>query len=311
MIEVARLSKQFGGPETVEALSDVSFSVKRGTGLGVLGPNGAGKTTLLRILSTLLKPTEGKVTVGDSDLLLEPKKVREIIGYVPQTPAFSRNVSVDRYLRFWGRLNGLSRKEREDRIEHLLEDLGLREFASQLVLDIPPLARQRLLLGQALLTNPEILLLDEPMLGLTPGESEEYTRMLHGQLKYGLTVLVTSSVFQEVLPVCTHLVVLSGGHATKAYGTSALLRAVGKARHARVFLKAKALPPEVPQVLRGLKGVLDVKEATTATVLYVEPGSVKKEEVETVLRDAGVKNFQVKIGDITLGDVFRTLYGGE
>ncbi len=309
MIEISRLSKQFGAREPVQALSGASFSVGKNAILGLLGPDGAGKTTMLRILATYLRPTEGTATIGEADILTSPGEVREIVGYVPQTPALGRNVSVGKYLGLWGQINGLPRGVRVDRIGRLLESLELAESDSELVLDISAHKRQTMLLAQALLTDPQVLLLDEPLAGLTPSEGEDYGGRLKEQRKSGLTVLVTSSVMQEVLPICTHIVALSEGQATKAYETSRLLKALGEARHARVFVDPPSLPPEVLQALRGLDGVLDVKETVTSTVLYVEPGTVKQEEVEGVLQDAGVKEYHVKVGEFTLGDVFRTLHG--
>ncbi len=310
LIDVRRLSKRFGRSGRVQALNDVSFSVEKGATLGLVGADGAGKTTLFRILATLLRPNEGSAGIGGFDVVLARDEVREIIGYVPQTPALNRNMSLLNYLNVWGMIEGLPGGQRKDRIEELLQFLELGGATSEMVFDCTTYVCQRMWLAQALLSDPKVLLLDEPLAGLTPSEGDHYSEKLETLKEEGKTILLSSSQLQDVTSVCSHIVAISDGRATEVYETSALLKAVGEALHARVFVEAKALPSRVLSTLKDLSGVIDVTQTVTATVIYVEPGRVELEEIERVLREKNVEDYTIKVGEIALSEVFRTLSDG-
>ncbi len=307
MIEVRGLNKRFGRFDGVQALSDVSLRVERGEIFGLLGPPGAGKTTLLRILATLIRPSEGTAEIGGFDVTLEGTRVREILGYVPQNPSMNRDMSLLNYLGYWGRMAGLSGGQKRIRITELLEFLGLSGEASEMVLSTSSYTRQRLLLAQALLTEPEVLLLDDPLAGLTPTEGRALIEKLGILRKDGGTILLSSSHMGDIPQVCDLISAISEGRVTKAQETPALLRALGEALHARVLVGNGSLPSNVLSLLKGLTGVVDVKQTRTAVVVYVNLTDLHPGEIDRVLHEEGVEAKSIRFAEIALSDVFRTL----
>lgn len=305
------LDKRFGRFDGVQALTDVSLRVEGGEIFGLVGPHEAGKTTLIRILATLLRPSEGTAEIGGFDVTLEGNQVREMIGYLPQNPFLGRKLSLRDYLRFWGKMDGLSEGQRRTRIAELLAFLELSEEASEMTRGSTAYTRQRLSLAQALLTEPEVLLLDDPVAGLTPAEGRWFMEKVEALRKDGRTILLSSPRLRDVQQVCGRVSAISEGKVTRAHETPLLLRALGEALHARVFVGIQSLPSRVLSILKGLPGVIEVRQTKTSAVLYVDPSTFSQEELERVLHTEKVGASSISVAEVTLGDVFRTLSGME
>jgi ABC-2 type transport system ATP-binding protein len=206
-VSLEGVTRRFG--RTV-AIEDVTFDVRPGEVLGLLGPNGAGKTTTMRVLTGYLRPTSGRVLLGDIDPSVDAVGAKRLCGYVPEAGALYRDMRVDRFLRFWAQLRGVARDARRDRVERVITQAGLRGVEHQLVGALSRGYRQRVALAQALVQDPPLLVLDEPTPGLDPEQVVE-TRKLIGRLAKTRTVLLSSHLLNEVTQLCRRVVVLDHG----------------------------------------------------------------------------------------------------
>ncbi len=311
MIEVENLSKQHDRQEEAFALQKVSFHVKRGDVLGLLGYEGSGRSALLRILATLVSPTEGRASIGGLDVVSQSHKVRELIGYLPRDPPFHRNMRVVDYLEFWGVVAGLRRAERKGRVGELMDFLEFEGSASDRLLDCTTSVQRKILLSLALLPDPSVLLLDEPLADLSLPERDFLTHRLDDLRKQGKTILLSSSELTHVQDLCSQVMGMHAGRATKAYETSALLRAIGEGRLARIFVEGEAMPQRALSAVSDLPGVIDVRQTETALIISVEPGKVGTKELESLFQEQRIKAVRIKEAKISLFDLYRNLTGGE
>lgn len=288
-------------------LRDVTFKVDRGTSFGLLGSEGAGKSALLRILATLQRPTQGRVTIDGLDVVSHRTRVRQVVGYRAKSPTLHRHLTVHKHLRFWALVDGLSRAERTPRIADLVENLGLAEVVDDLVIDCSASIQSRVFLAQSLLSDPKVLLLDEPMIGLPLAERESFAQTLMELQKEGKTIVLSTARVEDVDLACKELVVMAQGRATVVFQTADLLHSIGAGHHARIFVEGEAVSAEVVAALSQLSGVLGHQQTGGSLILFVDPRSVKPPQVRKTLEQSGVEGAQVKAAEITLGDVFRAL----
>lgn len=307
MIEVRSLVKTFGFRDSTVAVDDVSFSVKKGTIFCLLGPKNAGKTTILRILATTLRQTSGTVEIEGHDSLAETRKVRELIGFMPETTDFHPWSRGSDYLEFWGKVLGMPKTQRRNRASELLAFFEIGDAASEDPNGYSVGLQKRISLAQALLSDPPVLLLDEPMTGLALPERSSLAEKLQYLQTKGKTIFLSSVSLRDVQLVCDVVAVILGGHATPAYEKATLLRRIGEGGNARIFVDLEG-PSEAVSSLGELDGVIDVKSQMAVTIIYVDPGRIGTEEIAEALRTKGVKVKAVREAEITLGDVFRALY---
>lgn len=207
MIKAENLSKNLGG---VKVVSDISFSASKGEILGFLGPNGAGKTTVIRMLSTYLPPTSGTAKVAGFDILAEAHEVRKRIGYLPETPPLYGEMRVQEYLYFVAKLKGLKGSDVRIGVENAIERCFLKEAAKKLCHHLSRGYRQRVGLAQAIIHNPEVIILDEPTTGLDPKQIIEI-RELISSFSDGHTVILSTHMLQEVTMICSKVVIIHRG----------------------------------------------------------------------------------------------------
>ena len=207
MIEVQHLTKRYG-PFT--AVDDVSFRAERGEILGFLGPNGAGKTTTMRILTGYMPPTDGKAVVAGYDVLEQPIDAKRRTGYLPETPPLYPDMTVRDYLEFCARIKGVPRAGRRARIDTVMGRTRIADMASRHCAKLSKGYRQRVGLAQALLHNPDVLILDEPTAGLDPKQIIE-TRQLIKELGGDHTVILSTHILPEVSQTCQRVVIINKG----------------------------------------------------------------------------------------------------
>ena len=207
MIEVSGLAKRYGD---LVALDGVDFRVERGEIVGFLGPNGAGKTTTLRILSTFLTPDAGEARVAGYDVLHKPMEVRRRLGYLPEHPPLDLDHTVTEYLGFCAALRGLGRKARAAAVVSAIERCGLAPVAGRLIGNLSKGFRQRVGLAQALVHGPEVIVLDEPTIGLDPFQIREIRNLIRS-LAGDHTVLLSSHILPEVAMTCSRAVIVHRG----------------------------------------------------------------------------------------------------
>src|SRR5881296_3586886 len=207
MIEVANLTKRYAGRT---AVSNISFSVQRGEIVGLLGPNGAGKSTTLRILSCYLPATAGTVRVAGLDVFAQSDEVRRRIGYMPENNPLHSDMRVREYLKFRARLKGLSRKRCRERVDVVTEQCGLSEVSRRIIGQLSKGYRQRVGLADALVHEPELIILDEPTIGLDPNQIRSVRQLIKG-LANAHTVLISTHILPEAEMTCNRVVIMYEG----------------------------------------------------------------------------------------------------
>jgi len=207
VIEVQHLTKRYG---RVTAVDDVSFRVERGEILGFLGPNGAGKTTTMRILTGYMPATEGKAIVAGFDVFEQPIEAKRRTGYLPETPPLYPEMSVVEYLEFVARIKGVPAAGRRERIRAVMERTRIADMANRLCANLSKGYKQRVGLAQAILHNPDVLILDEPTAGLDPKQIIE-TRELIKELAGDHTIILSTHILPEVSQTCQRVVIIAKG----------------------------------------------------------------------------------------------------
>ena len=257
MIEVKDVTKEYG-PFT--AVSDLSFSVDAGEILGFLGPNGAGKTTTMRVLTGFFPPSAGTARVAGHDVVAEPLAAKAKIGYLPETPPLYPEMSVVDYVHFVAQIKGVPSVERAEKVERALERCSLTEVRDKLTAKLSKGFRQRVGLAQALVHDPEVLILDEPTAGLDPQQINE-TRELIKTLGGDHTVILSTHILPEVSMTCDRVVIINRGQLV-AQGTPESLTDRFRDQFRKtdsVHITVQGSLGEIEAVIRETVGVLDFR----------------------------------------------------
>jgi ABC-2 type transport system ATP-binding protein len=208
MIEVKNLTKIYGN---FVAIKDVTFKATKGEILGFLGPNGAGKTTTMRIISGFMPATAGTVLVDELDIFTQSLEARRKIGYLPENPPLYNEMRVEAYLRFAGKLRGITRANLEGALEHVLEVCGLKAVSTRICGQLSKGYRQRVGLAGSIIHDPPVLILDEPTIGLDPRQIRDI-RALIRDLGSNRTIVLSTHILPEVSQICDKVVIINEGH---------------------------------------------------------------------------------------------------
>ena len=268
MIEVQHISKRYGG---FTAVDDVSFRVERGEILGFLGPNGAGKTTTMRILTGYMPPTEGRATVAGFDIFDKPLDAKRRTGYLPETPPLYPEMTVREYLDFVARIKGVPSRERRDRVTAVMQRTHVADMADRHCGKLSKGYKQRVGLAQALIHNPDVLILDEPTAGLDPRQIIE-TRDLIRSLAGDHTIVLSTHILPEVSQTCQRVVIINKGRVV-AVDTPENLTARMRGAET-LYVQVDAGGQDAAEALTALPGVTRVAAAG-------EAGAAVAYEVET------------------------------
>jgi ABC-2 type transport system ATP-binding protein len=255
VIEVQHLTKRYG---RVTAVDDVSFRVERGEILGFLGPNGAGKTTTMRILTGYMPATEGNAIVAGFDVFDQPIEAKRRTGYLPETPPLYPDMSVLEYLQFVAKIKGVPGGERRERIQAVMKKTRIDDMANRLCVKLSKGYKQRVGLAQALIHNPDVLILDEPTAGLDPKQIIE-TRQLIKELAGDHTIILSTHILPEVSQTCQRVVIINKGRVV-AVDTPDNLTARLRGSET-LYLQVDALGADAVQTLSRVDGVTRVVEA--------------------------------------------------
>ncbi len=253
MIEVEQLTKRYG---TLKAIDGVSFRVEKGEILGFLGPNGAGKTTTMRILTCFLPATEGTARVAGYDVFNQPMEVKRRIGYLPENPPLYNEMTVDSYLDFVAKIKGVDSGSRRRRIEEVKERVSIQGYSRTLIKNLSKGYKQRVGIAQALVHDPDVLILDEPTVGLDPNQIIE-VRQLIKSLSGNHTIILSTHILPEVSMTCQRVVIIADGKIAAVDTPENLTRQLQGSD--RVYLEAKGPESEVASKIRQIDGVLRVE----------------------------------------------------
>lgn len=312
MLTVEGVSKRFG--PTV-AVQDLSFTVEQGEIFGLLGPNGAGKTTTLRLITGYMPPTTGRIKVAGFDVATAPLAVKQRLGYLPENPPLYPELTVREYLGFAASLKGLRRQGLVREVARVMEEAGVADVAGRLIGNLSRGYRQRVGLAQALLGSPELLVLDEPTVGLDPVQIAEMRRLIK-ELAAQHTVILSSHILPEVNQLCQRVLILNQGRIA-AQGTPASLAAATGGRQLEVTVKGPVA--EVAALLAALPGVRAVRQADgrpghePAATYFLEllPGEDVREELFFALAARGWPLLEMRRHQLSLEEVFLQLVTEE
>lgn len=306
MISVERLVKRYGQHTAVD---DLSFTVEKGQIYGFLGPNGAGKSTTMNIITGYIAATSGTVSVNGYDILKEPKKAKGCIGYLPEMPPLYTDMTVWEYLMFVAELKKVPKKERIDHVEEIVAKVRLEEEADRLIKNLSKGYKQRVGLAQALIGNPEIIILDEPMVGLDPKQIIEMRDLIKG-LKGEHVVLLSSHILSEVSAVCDHIMIISKGKLA-ASGSPEELQDM---MQGRVELEVTVLgeQKQAEELLENIEGIESYSfepadtEGIQIRIVTQDHEDIRK-ELSIALAEAGMPILTMNRLEKSLEDIFLQL----
>jgi ABC-2 type transport system ATP-binding protein len=252
MIEISNLSKSYGRHKAVD---QISFEVTRGEIVGFLGPNGAGKSTTLKMLTGFLPPTSGAARIAGKDIFRESLEVRKKIGYMPENVPLYIDMRVKEYLRFRGGLHGLSRGHLRKRMAEVMETCGLTQVRRKMIKTLSKGYRQRVGLADALIHEPDLLILDEPTNGLDPNQIQAIRRLIKN-LGEKHTILISTHILSEVEMTCNKVVIIDEGKIKAADTPENLVNSMRRA--GRVTVELQAPKPEVEESISQIEEVTRV-----------------------------------------------------
>lgn len=299
-IEVSGITKKYG---IITAVDNVSFDVMEGEFFGFLGPNGAGKTTLIRMLTTLLKPTDGSAVVACCDVAKEPEKVRREIGVVPQAMTSDLDLTGYENMDIYGRFYGISAKDRKERIQHLLEMVGLSTRSNDLVAAYSGGMRRRLEVARVLVHRPKILFLDEPTIGLDPQSRHVVWDFLRKLIEGDkMTVFLTTHYMEEAEALCNRVAIIDAGKII-AIGSPDELKAQIPGNDT-ISLSFENLSEVIIDRIKTLAFVHNVTVENNNARIYVDNGALNLPQLIDDAKESGGKVLSASIHEQSLEDVF-------
>jgi len=304
VIEVNDLTRYYGQKR---AISNVSFKVKKGEILGMLGPNAAGKTTTMRILTCYMPPTAGSATVGGYDIFDQSMEVRQITGYLPENPPLYTELTVNDYLMFVAKIKGVAKDKTRSEIDSVIEKSSIGDVRNRVIGKLSKGFKQRVGLAQSLLNNPQVVILDEPTVGLDPKQIIEIRELIKN-LRGDHTIILSSHILPEVEQTCERVVIISEGEVV-AEDTPDNLTARMKGGE-RVLLELEGDEKLVKDVFNSFTEVTAVKiNKTAGGILKVEVESEKdlRKDYAQALIGKKIGLLEMQSDKITLEDIFLHL----
>jgi len=306
MIEVENLTKYYG---EFPAISNVSFTVFKGEIVGFLGPNGAGKTTTMRILTSFMPPTSGTARIAGYDVVSESLQARQRIGYLPETVPLYTDMTVRGYLSFMGTIRGMDNKKIKSRIEDVIQVCHLEDYYNSLISKLSKGFRQRVGIAQAILHEPDVLVLDEPTIGIDPIQIVE-TRQLIKDLGQEHTLILSTHILPEVSMICQRVVIIHEGEivaedtpenlATRLEGTE------------RLHMEVRGPVKAVTKALRDVQGVQDVTytegdDGAVGYTIIVKRGDEMRTDLAKAVIERGWGLLSLEALTMSLEDIFLRL----
>jgi len=306
MIEVENLTKRYG---PTLAVSNVTFQVQKGEILGFLGPNGAGKTTTMRVITGYLPPSAGRVRVAGYDVVEEPLQAKRRTGYLPEAPPVYPDMTVTEYLNFVGRIKGIPRRELESRQDEIEARCAITEVRERQIGKLSKGYRQRVGLAQALIHNPEVLVLDEPTAGLDPKQIIETRQLIKG-LAGQHTVILSTHILPEVSKTCQRVVVINAGEIVAVGTPDELTRRLQGFE--TILLTVEGVAREVTHKLQRVAGVNQVEAHGTSDgrvtyEVHAEKGQDVRADLARAVVESGWKLYELRTSGLSLEDIFLKL----
>ena len=304
MIKVSGLTKDYGARR---AIHNLNFDAQQGEIVGFLGPNGAGKTTTLRILTGYMPPTDGEAIVAGYDVVEESLEVRKRVGYLPETVPLYTDMVVFDYLKFMGDLRKIPNVDA--RVDEVLDMVGLTDRANGYIGNLSKGMRQRVGLAQALMHRPEVLILDEPTIGLDPGQVVEVRELIR-EIGKDRTVLLSTHLLNEAQNICDRVLIINKGKIVAEDTTENLqARLIGAER---VILRVRGESDDLAATIKKVKGVQGVETKNDGTVEFeFASGKDVRPEVAKQVINAGYDLLELRPLGMSLEEIFLELTGSD
>ena len=301
MIEIKNLTKRYG---QIRAVDDISLTIKKGEILGFLGPNGAGKSTTMNILTGYISATSGSVSVGGYDIMDSPREAKRLIGYLPEQPPLYYDMTVNEYLRFICDLKSVPLKQRRRQLDEILYLVKIGDMRDRLIKNLSKGYKQRVGVAQALVGNPQVLVLDEPTVGLDPKQIIEIRKLI-GALRHEHTIILSTHILQEVNAVCSTVAVINKGKLAASGSVSDFTAAEGTVSKFMISVVGGSGKSEIQKVLQNVDGVRRVDFVRVDKDAFIF--NVESEKKSDVRRGVFNALAHANIAEIELRPVGRTL----
>lgn len=311
MIQVENLVKRYGGHTAVDKLT---FTVEQGKIYGFLGPNGAGKTTTMNVMTGYIAADGGTVVIDGHDILKEPLKAKACMGYLPEVPPLYPDMTVREFLLFATELKKVPKAERNEQVNGLMEKLGLTEIKNRLIKHLSKGYKQRVGLAQALVGNPKVLILDEPMVGLDPKQIVMMRDLIKG-LAGEHTVILSSHILSEISAVCDHILIISKGRLAASGSPDELQKKMQGGAELMVTVIGER--EQLRSILEDMKDVLDFsfedgkEEGSVLVRIAVEGDADIRKKLSLALSGAGMAVLSMNRSEKSLEDIFMELTESE
>lgn len=309
MIEVKNLVKCYGNHVAVD---DVSFTVETGKVVGFLGPNGAGKSTTMNMITGYIAPTSGTVLIDGIDILEEPEKAKSKIGYLPEIPPLYPDLRVREYLQFVAELKKVPKKERDMAVFQVMKKTMTTEVSERLIRHLSKGYKQRVGLASAMLGNPDILILDEPTVGLDPSQIIEIRELIR-ELSKERTVLLSSHIMQEISAVCDEIIIISEGTLIACDTPENLTRKM--VQNNDIYLEVKGERQQIEEAVWAIEGVEEIKEeekeVTDGCSITIAAQRDIREEIFFAMAGISCPILEMRMLHTTLEDAFLALTDGS
>ncbi len=307
-IEVENLVKRYGQNEVV---SNLSFTIEKGELFGLLGPNGAGKSTTISMISSLLKPTSGTIKIDGVDIVDNPKQARKYIGLVPQDIALYPTLSAEENLEFWGRMYNIRGKKLKERVDKVLDIANLKDRRKSRIETFSGGMKRRINIAAALMHEPQIIIMDEPTVGIDPQSRNHILESVKALNKEGVTVIYTSHYMEEVEYLCNRVAIVDMGKIIAIDDKEILKKLIASTE--RIEIKVSGLTDELRNMLEGLVKEIckDSKISDNTIVIKTENASMILVKVMEKINELDINVIQTKIDTSNLESVFLSLTGRE
>ena len=310
MIEVKNVTKKYG---KLVAVDDISFTINDGEIVGLLGPNGAGKSTTMNMLTGFIEQTEGDIIIDGYNMLKKPKKAKKEIGYMPEGVPLYSDLTVKEFITYMAEIKNVSKKERKEKVEKIIEKTGLKEVQNKLTKNLSRGYKQRVSMAGALVGEPKILILDEPTVGLDPKQITEI-RSLIKKLGKTHTVILSSHILSEVSQICNKVIIINKGKIVAVDTPENLENKVSNNNATYVTVEdTENKMDSMKDKIKEIKDIKLIKENEDGTKDYELQAEKDVELRKIIFKEFAKENitiFEMKKADTTLEDAFMKLIEG-
>ena len=311
MIQVENITKKYG---SFTAVNDISFEIEEGEIVGFLGPNGAGKSTTMNMVTGFIEPTSGKIIIDGYNISKKPKKAKRQIGYMPEGVPLYTDLTVKEFVTYMAELKGVPKKERKEKVEKALEDTGLIDVKNKLTRNLSRGYKQRVSMAGALVSNPKVIILDEPTVGLDPKQVTEI-RTLIKNLGKEHTVILSSHILSEVSQICNRVIIINKGKIIAIDTPENLEKKV--VRDNIVYVTVEDPENKMDSVKDKLENVQEIKlieeneDKTKKYKITADDGVDLRKNIFDTFAKEEITIFEMKKSDVTLEDAFMQLINSQ